>query len=83
VIDLNLNGMSGLELQRMLGEIGVRVPIIFITGSDSPVIRKEAEGAGCALRRGMCWCFRAGISSGWRPRVGWEPTRLLPAGISC
>jgi FixJ family two-component response regulator len=48
VVDLNLDGMSGLELQRLLGELGIRTPIIFITASDSPVFRKEAEKAGCA-----------------------------------
>jgi FixJ family two-component response regulator len=48
VLDCHLGGMSGLELQQRLGELGVRVPIVFVTGSDSPALRKEAEEAGCA-----------------------------------
>ena len=32
VVDLRMNGMSGLELQRILKERGMDLPIIFITG---------------------------------------------------
>jgi FixJ family two-component response regulator len=39
--------MSGLELQQWLSEHGARVPIIFITASDSPALREQAEQAGC------------------------------------
>jgi FixJ family two-component response regulator len=48
ILDFHLGGMSGLDLQRRLGELGVRTPIIIVTASDSPVLRKEAEEAGCA-----------------------------------
>lgn len=47
VLDCHLGGMSGLELQQWIGELGVRLPIIFITASDSPALRKQAEQAGC------------------------------------
>lgn len=32
VLDVSLPGVSGLELQRKLGDAGVHIPIIFITG---------------------------------------------------
>ena len=48
VLDVHLGGMSGLDLQRRLGELGARAPIIFVTAYDSPAIRKEAEQGGCS-----------------------------------
>jgi FixJ family two-component response regulator len=48
VLDVQLGAMSGLVLQRRLGELGVRVPIIFVTAYDSAAIRKEAEQGGCS-----------------------------------
>ena len=48
VLDIQLGGMSGLDLQRKLGELGARAPIIFVTAYDSPAMRKDAERAGCS-----------------------------------
>ena len=48
VLDIQLGAMSGLDLQRRLGELGARSPIIFVTAYDSPSIRKEAEQGGCS-----------------------------------
>ena len=48
VLDIQLGGMSGLDLQRRLGELGARAPIIFVTAHDSPAMRKEAQQAGCS-----------------------------------
>jgi FixJ family two-component response regulator len=48
VLDVQLGGMSGLDLQRRLGEAGARTPIIFVTAYDLPAIRKEAEQGGCS-----------------------------------
>jgi FixJ family two-component response regulator len=48
VLDIQLGAMSGLDLQRRLGELGSQAPIIFVTAHDSPVIRTEAEQGGCA-----------------------------------
>lgn len=47
VLDINLGGMSGLDLQKRLCEEGVPPPIIFITGqSDIPSFGR-AIGSGC------------------------------------
>jgi FixJ family two-component response regulator len=48
VLDVQLGDMTGLDVQRQLGECGVRFPIIFVTAYDAPAIRKEAEKAGCS-----------------------------------
>jgi FixJ family two-component response regulator len=47
VLDINLNGKSGIELKRRLAASGVSLPVIFITASDSDVTRKAALDVGC------------------------------------
>jgi FixJ family two-component response regulator len=47
VLDIQLGGMSGIELaQRFVAE-GGHTPIIFITAHDDPETRAEAEAVGC------------------------------------
>jgi FixJ family two-component response regulator len=48
VLDIDLGGMSGIELKRHLVGSGVFVPVIFITGKDSETVRKAALEVGCA-----------------------------------
>jgi FixJ family two-component response regulator len=48
IVDIKLQGMSGLELQRELRAKGYDLPVIFITGFDSPETRQEAKKAGAA-----------------------------------
>jgi FixJ family two-component response regulator len=48
VLDIQLGGMSGIELSRQLSAKGERAPFIFITAHDDPDARAEAEAAGCA-----------------------------------
>lgn len=44
VLDLRLPGMSGLEVQRRLVEMGMQIPIIFLTGhADIPVTVKAMK----------------------------------------
>src|ERR1700679_1335121 len=48
VLDVQLGGMSGIELmQGLLAESG-HVPFIYLTAHDSPEARAKAEAAGCA-----------------------------------
>lgn len=47
VLDVQLDGMSGIELHRRLSEDGHALPVIFITGNDSEVVRREAVQQGC------------------------------------
>jgi FixJ family two-component response regulator len=47
VLDIQLGGMSGIDLQRRLKASGSRVPIIFITAIEDEAARGEAINAGC------------------------------------
>jgi FixJ family two-component response regulator len=46
ILDINLPGMSGIDLQAHLANTGIHLPVIFITGHDLPVFREKAESAG-------------------------------------
>lgn len=48
VLDIELGGMSGIELKRQLARAGETTPVIFITAQDDSHARAEAEAAGCA-----------------------------------
>ena len=47
VLDINLNGFSGIELKRKLTDTGISPPVIFITARDEDVTRRAALSAGC------------------------------------
>ena len=46
VLDLHLEGMSGLELQCRLAAESRSVPIVFVTAMDDPLARRRALEAG-------------------------------------
>jgi len=48
LLDIQLGGMSGLELHRLLLAEGDRTPVIYITAHDEPAARTEAMSTGCA-----------------------------------
>lgn len=48
VLDIQLGGMSGLELSRRLASVKDGTPVIFITAHDDPAVRRQAEESGCA-----------------------------------
>ena len=48
VLDINLGGMSGIELQRRLKAAGSAIPVVFITAVDDERTKAEAMKAGCA-----------------------------------
>ena len=48
IVDIKMPGMSGLELQEVLLARGFQLPVIFITGFDSPETRDQAKEAGAA-----------------------------------
>jgi FixJ family two-component response regulator len=48
VLDVQLGGMSGIELAQRLMVEDAPPPFIFITAHDDPAARAEAEAAGCA-----------------------------------
>jgi FixJ family two-component response regulator len=48
LLDIQLGGMSGFELQSMLASSGSTIPIIFITAYDDPETRERAQQTHCS-----------------------------------
>jgi FixJ family two-component response regulator len=48
VLDIQLQGMSGLDLRRRLSAVKDATPVVFITAHDDPEMRAQAEASGCA-----------------------------------
>jgi FixJ family two-component response regulator len=47
LLDINLGGISGIELQRRLAASGSKCPVIFMTANDDEATRNDAVDAGC------------------------------------
>ena len=47
LLDINLGGVSGIELRHRLKTNGNSVPVIYMTGNDNPVVRETALQSGC------------------------------------
>lgn len=48
VLDIQMGGISGIEMRRRLAARGSTIPVIFMTAFDSAALREEAIEAGCA-----------------------------------
>ena len=48
LLDIQLKGMSGLDLSQRLSAVRDATPIVFITAHDDAKARTEAEAIGCA-----------------------------------
>jgi FixJ family two-component response regulator len=47
VLDIDLGDVSGIELRNRLKKANISVPVIYITGNDTPATRKAAHQSGC------------------------------------
>jgi FixJ family two-component response regulator len=47
VLDINLGDGSGIELRHCLKAARNGVPVIYMTGNDSPAVRAAAHQSGC------------------------------------
>lgn len=47
ILDINLNGESGIHVRRQLAVTSPSIPVIFITANDSEGTRRAALEAGC------------------------------------
>lgn len=47
VLDINLAGMSGIELRRRLNAVHSKLPVIFITAAEGEAVHREAMEVGC------------------------------------
>ena len=48
VLDLHMPGMSGFDVQARLAQMGERIPVVCITGTDGPNDRDRAIAGGAA-----------------------------------
>ena len=46
VLDLNMPGLSGFEVQARLGAQGRDIPVVLVTGHDTASVRARASAAG-------------------------------------
>jgi CheY-like chemotaxis protein len=47
VLDINLNGSSGIELRHKLASGGVALPVVYITAAQDDATREAALASGC------------------------------------
>ena len=47
VLDINLGDGSGIDLRHRLKAAGNSVPVIYMTGNDTPAVREAALQSGC------------------------------------
>ena len=47
ILDIELDGVSGIEVRHRLVEAGISLPVIYITANDSQAIRAAAMKSGC------------------------------------
>ena len=47
LLDVHLNGASGIDVKRRLMRSGVRLPVIFITANDNDATRRSIAEVGC------------------------------------
>nr|WP_082747316.1 response regulator [Bradyrhizobium macuxiense] len=47
ILDVNLSDGSGIELRHRLADLGVNLPVIYITGNDNHTTRMAAVASGC------------------------------------
>ncbi len=47
LLDIHLDGLSGIELRRQLTASHARLPVIFMTAVDDNGLRRQAQKSGC------------------------------------
>jgi FixJ family two-component response regulator len=48
LLDIQLKGMSGMDLSQRLSAVRDATPVVFITAHDDPEVRAQAEASNCA-----------------------------------
>lgn len=51
VLDVNMPGLTGLDVRSRLADEKIYLPIVFITASDDPAFEQRARESGSALLR--------------------------------
>jgi len=47
LLDVHLDGASGIDVKRRLARSGLGIPVIFITANDNVTTRRQIEEVGC------------------------------------
>ncbi len=66
VLDLQMPGLSGMEVQQSLRMAGANFPIVIITAHDSPTLREECLNAGASEYLCKPLDIQALIKAVWR-----------------
>ncbi|WBL76761.1 response regulator [Bradyrhizobium xenonodulans] len=69
ILDINLDGRSGIEVRRILAEKGVVAPVIYVTGNDSLASRAAALASGCVAYLVKPFAAQSLIESVERARI--------------
>jgi FixJ family two-component response regulator len=72
VLDIQLGGESGIEVRYWLSDEAVSIPVIYITASDSDVVRRAALESGCI----------AYLTKPFPARSLIEPIKRVAAGLA-
>ena len=48
VLDLHMPGVNGFDVQSQLAQLGMRLPVVVVTGHDTPESNKRALAGGAA-----------------------------------
>jgi FixJ family two-component response regulator len=70
VLDINLNGESGIVLRRKIAKEGATVPVIYVTGNDSNANQSAAIESGCIAYLTKPFAANALIESVERACIG-------------
>jgi FixJ family two-component response regulator len=74
VLDLQMPGLSGMEVQKSLNAAGAHFPIVIMTAHDAPSLREECIRQGAAAY--LCKPLDIGALLQAVSRVAGSPTRV-------
>lgn len=77
VVDINLGGMSGIDLYRHLRASGTQIPVIFITASEDSHIQSEAAETGCVAVLHKPFTANALFAAIFEARLAHAPLRRV------
>ena len=75
VLDIQLGGMTGMQLQSWLRESGSTLPIIFVTAMEDELIEAQAREAGCVAYLRKPFMAKLLISAVERVLAGLSPPK--------
>jgi len=67
ILDIQLDGVSGIEVRYRLIDAGISLPVIFITANDSDAVRAAAVESGCIAYLTKPFAARSNRSREWWP----------------